>query len=419
MALLTKKILPVGKYNVSSNKGRLLKEFDESYLRKVVENSNKMIAAGLMIPAVFKHRQDAIPRDDAEWKAFEVEVNKSADPFHNAGYWKRFWIAPDDKGKPSLFGEVDAPGEVTQTDSMAWKLANVNKEVSASITENFTDGKGRTWTDSLLHVAVVNHAVVPEQTPFEDSVTIVNMSMETEDNDDISTISELIVNLKKVNINLPGNTNKSTFLRDLNIALLQVAERDNTGDLIPAPIYMSIEDDMPITEAQAKALVATKALNPDTNKPFTMEDLGFKAAPPVAPVNLDLSAQLAAANAKIETQEGVIQAFMKQLVTKTTDTVQQRINTLIDAGKITKEYADANLQPKVAYNLSITADKQIADHPLELMLSALEAMPSPTKAASDPGTSHPNPFEDNSSTADEASVDKLLKEWESSGISFE
>lgn len=419
MALLTKKILPVGKYNVSSNKGRILKEFNEPYLQKVVENSNKMIAAGLMIPAVFKHRKDAIPREDSEWKEFEVEVNKSADPFHNAGYWKRFWIAPDEKGKPSLFGEVDSPGEVTQTDTMAWKLANVNKEVSASITENFTDGKGRTWTDSLLHVAVVNHAVVPEQTPFEDSVTIVNMSMETEDNDDISTISELVTNLKKVGINLPGNTNKSMFLRDLNIALLQVSERDNTGDLVPAPIYMSIEDDMPITEAQAKALVATKTVNPDTNKPFAMEDFGFKVAPPTPPVNLDLTAQLAALKTENESQKGIISAFMKQMVTKTTDSIQKRINALIDANKITKEFADANLQPKVTYQLSITADKEIADHPLELMLSTLEAMPAPNKTADDFGTAHNNPYENPADSTNEASVDTLLDDWMKSGIKFD
>ena len=417
MALLTKKILPIGKYKVSSNRGRIFREFDEPYLRKVADNTNKMIAAGLKIPAVFRHRKDAIPRDEQEWKEFELEVNKTSDPFQNAGYWQRFWIAPDEKGKPSIYGEIDTPGEVSQTDSMAWRLANVNKEVSASITENFEDGKGRTWTDSLLHVAVVNHAVVPDQTDFKDNVTIVNMSMEETDNDDISTISELVTNLKKVGINLPGNTNKSMFLRDLNIALLQVSERDNTGDLVPAPIYMSIEENMAFTEVQAKALVDGKVVNPTTGKPYTMEDLGFKAVPPTTPISLDLTAQLAELKAENEKQKGVISAFMKQMVTKTTDSIQKRINALVDAGKITKEYADTALQPKVTYNLSITADQQIADHPLEMMLSAFEAMPSPKGASSDPGITHSNPWEE-SKDATSTDVDKLLQEWEASGVSF-
>lgn len=420
MALLTKKILPAKKYKVASNNGsRIDKDFDEAYLNRIATTSNKMLEAGLMIPASFKHHKDAKPRTKEEIEAFEkeIEVNKPADPLHNAGYWKAFMVAPDDKdpSKKALWGIVDAPGEVTEKDSMAWRLANVNKEVSASITDNFVDGQNRTWTDGLLHVAVVNHAVVDNQGEYIPNSTIVNMSMATDDNPDSSeegTIAELVAALKNLKITLPTSTNSKTFLRDLLIATLQTNKSSSDDTLVPAPIYMSIEgDNMALTEAQAKSIVDAKSVNPATQKPFTMEDLGFvkKETPPV---NLDLAATVEVLKKENESATALLKAMAGKLAKTVTATIESRIAAL-EAKGIPKDYIEKTLKPQVAYSLSINpVTKDLNDHPLEALLLALETAPMPARqdhSASGYQT-EPNPFYGNSGTGDvaDSKIDEML-----------
>jgi hypothetical protein len=52
--------------------------------------------------------------------------------------------------------------------------------------------------------------------------------------------------------------------------------------------------------------------------------------------------------------------------------IQQRISSLVAKGVITKEYADSVLAPKVQFEMSLTNPE---DHPLEISLSTLEALP--------------------------------------------
>ena len=229
-----------------------------------------MLQSGLRIPAPFDHNKNARPRTEQQEK--DISINKPESAFNNAGYWKNFWVAPNNKGIPTLFGQLDAVGDPEDPKSPAFKVSKANEEVSVSITDNFEDGLGRTWTDGILHVAFVNYAVVPDQ-PGIDNSSIVNMSMIEEGSGNESLIEELKTVLKKVKINLPSSTTMETFLRDLLVAANQIPDSANDS-LEPVPIYMSIGDnDMALTEAQAKTLVDTKAVNPATSKPFTMEDL--------------------------------------------------------------------------------------------------------------------------------------------------
>jgi len=385
MPLLTKEILPVrDDYKVRRGSERVHKAFDEAYIRKIASQSNKMIGAGLVIPAPFDHVKEAVPRTRQE-----IAVNKAASSFNNAGEWKSFWVAPNEKGVPALYGQVDAPGSENDKDSPYYKLKNTCKEVSVSLADNYEDGLGRTWTDGLLHVAVVNHAIVPNQSPFEDSVTIVNMSMVDPDGDDdeISTddgepgsksegaIGELKTALQsKLNVVLPSDTSPKTFMRDLLTAILNVTVNNN-NDVEPIPVYMSIGDsnDMGISQAQAEALVATKALNPATNQPFTMEDFGFKKVVATPPTDMSgLSTEVAELKKENTALRQVAGMLKKQFEARIIDGLRARLDKLQLAG-LSKEFIDQTLTPQLtAYNMSALPDGNIAPHPLEITLSALE-----------------------------------------------
>lgn len=421
--LVTKKIIPQNTYRVQTNKGRMSKRFDEGYLNKVAQTSNAMLDAGLRIPAPFDHHKEAKPRTKEQEDQF-IAVNKPASAYHNAGYWKRFWVAPDEKGKPTLFGQLDAAGDISDANSPAYKVTKTNDEVSVSITDNFEDGLGRTWTDGLLHVAIVHHAVVPDQSPFEDSTTVVNMSM-VEDTDDVSpttggsVIEELKTALRRVKINLPGSTTPATFLRDLLVATLQLPET-SSEDLQPVPIYMSIGDnDMKFTQKQAQAFVDGKAVNPETNKPYTMEDFGFTTATQVNTTELSaLKAVVAEKDEKINSLAALLGAFKAKFVADTQASIQQRISSLVRNGVVTKEYADANLTPKIEFQMSV-AGGSIADHPLTMVLSTLEALPvahKPTQRSAFPGVIEPNDALDNGVDLTDEEMDKALKSLESDGF---
>lgn len=426
MPLLTKEILPVrADYKVRRGNERVHKAFDEEYIRRIATQSNKMIGAGLVIPAPFDHVKDAIPRTRQE-----IAVNKAASSFNNAGEWKSFWVAPNEKGILALYGQVDAPGSDNDKDSPYYKLKNTCKEVSVSLADNYEDGLGRTWTDGLLHVAVVNHAIVPNQSPFEDSVTIVNMSMVDPDDDDISDddgepgsksegmIGELKTALQsKLNLVLPSDSSPKTFMRDLLTAVLNIVPTNNQ-QVEPIPVYMSIGDsnDMGISQAQAEALVATKTTNPATNKPFTMEDLGFKVAPPTLPADMSgLTTKVAELEKENTSLRQVASMLKKQFETKITDSLRTRIDKLIAAGVVTKEWAEQMFTPQLtAYNMSALPTGEIAPHPLEITLSALEAVMPKKPQQSDglPYGSQILPFDDGSldlSTSDmDKEIDNLL-----------
>lgn len=417
---MIKEILPENTYKVRSNQGRISKKFDSGYLSKVADNTNKMIKAGLKIPAPFDHNKKAKPLTQEEIEK-EIETNKGSSSFNNAGYWKSFWVAPNEKGIPTLYGQVDVAGDISDPNSPAFKAKNTAKEVSISLADQYEDGLSRTWTDGLLHVALVTHAVVPDQSDFEESATIVNMSMteEGEETNEKSTsdnkvIGELKAALKKIKVTLPDSTDVKTFLRDLLVAVSQISELD-TEKLEPAPIYMSIGDDMKLSQQAAEALVKSGAVNPDTKKPFTMEDFGFTTQG-----NLNLStleAKLTEANNAIAGLKAINNAWKNKYQQEKQAILSSRIAKLVANG-LPKEFADTALIPKLTVEMSVLADGNFSEHPLEVTLSALEAT-MPAKATPStpqfPGSIQDNPWVDGTSDVTDEQMNAALKALESDG----
>jgi hypothetical protein len=376
MPALLKEILPEGTYLTNSDKGRVRKTFPLTYLQKLAQTANEMIDKGLRIPAPFDHSKAATP----------VQVDASpASAYQNAGYWTHFTVKSDDNGKNVLVGIADIPGSKNDPNSPYYKALNSAKDVSLSIREEYVDGLGRTWKDAILHGALVNHPVVPGQADFieiPDGAQVYNMSMLETETDEDYVEPGLIENVRSAlkeacEIVLPASNKASVFLRDLLVAASQIkASRPVDGqELQPVPIYMSTTGDesMPLSKEQAEALVNTKAVNPVTNKPFTMEDLGFK---PAATTDMSaLQAQLAEKDAKIAKATTLIQALVNKVISDAKTSIQGRINKLISNGVITKEYAEANLTPRVDFQMSTLSDGTMAPHPLEVTLSALEQLP--------------------------------------------
>lgn len=376
MPELIKDILPEGSFLVSSNFGRIPKKFTRQYLQRLAATTNQMIENGLKIPAPFNHHKEAVPIDATQ---------KQSDAFNNAGYWTSFFVGNDPiTGKPVLKGVLDAPGSDDKPDTPYYKAKHTAKEVSISaiIDKPYVDGLKREWKDGLLHVALVNHAVVPAQGEFEvpEDSTIVNLSMMDDSESDLNSLMNNIRSVLKeaVMISLPDTTDVKVFLRDLLVAATQIKDNKpaNGQSIEPVPIYMSIGDnDMAFSKEQAEAIVKSGTINPSTNKPFTMEELGFK---PVNTTTIDMSAinaQLADKDRKLSSAIKMLKALATSFAKDKQERITQRVNALVSSGRITKEYADQHLVPKLTYQMSIDSTNGcIADHPLEVTLSALEAV---------------------------------------------
>jgi hypothetical protein len=399
MPLLRKEIIPAGKYSVVTPQGRVLKEFTPSYLRHISKTANKMVKSGLRIPTPFGHSKDATP-------------HASDNPANNAGYWNRFWVSTEN-GKPGLWGEVDVPGTEEDPNSPYYKAKHTAKETSVCIHENYVDGKQRKWQNALMHVALVNHPVVPNQKDFEhvpDNTSVVNMSMLTEKDPTLTVpdISGLIKKLRDVcKIYVPDNTTPETFIKDLAVAVGQyeLCPPGRTEGIDPVPVYMSTQikdSDMPLSQDQIKSIVESGTINPVTGKAYVAEDFNVAATAP-SPEDKKVGA--------------VLKAFTNKFIDQARSSVTNRINSLIESGRITKEYAEKHLHPKVEFQMSLVGTQdnpEIADHPLEVTLSALEALPTPASAPNLPhqfsastATSQDNPLFVNS--ADNMSEEQISK----------
>lgn len=358
MPKLRKEILPEGEYLVgTSSGGRTMKAFSRSYLELITKNSNDMIAAGLNIPAPFKHLKEAFPKVHAE-----VDTNS----FDNAGYWESFEVADKD-GKAVLYGVIDAPGDTANLSTPAGKVTTTAKEVSVCVKESWQDGLNRSWGPCILHCAPVLHPVVPGQEGFtliDDSVVLSLSGLAVETN--AVNLSELSQELSKsAGIYIPPDT----MLSDLPKVLLTVLRQkqlcdevnnDDTEIVEPVSVFMSLPEGikMSVSKANAELLVSLGAINPKTQKPFVLEDFEIGVDP----------------------RDTYAMSVTSELVEQRKKELRNRINTLISTGRTQKEYAEATLFPMVdTYELSLGQNAKVAKNNVDVIIESLEAIPVATK----------------------------------------
>lgn len=158
MARLTKAIVRAGVHNVSTPNGeRRWETILPERLQHWADQANEMIASGHSIPAPFSHDPSATP-------VLMGPGGLPATSYDNAGFWDSFYVGIDN-GTPTLFGEIEPPGDENDPRSPAFKIGRTVKETSIYAEPLFVDGRGVQRQDALLHAAFVLNPIEPGQSP--------------------------------------------------------------------------------------------------------------------------------------------------------------------------------------------------------------------------------------------------------------
>jgi len=366
MPTFRKQVLTKGVYNVKTPTGRKMTPITEEYIQKTCDTANKMIEAGIRIPAPFAHKDDdgvypsPLLADDIDAKTAKKK-RWSSDI--NGGFWNKFETNEDGE----LIGEVEVD------ESVAEKVGNTIKETSVFVLPEWTDGEGREWENALYHVAMVTNPVESGQDNFEELketpelAVAMSFAMSDEINsslEDTNTnkITELIGLLsERLNIALPGDTSPDNFFDRLVTVLLNINQEE-------------VED---ITTPQ-------KGSSPESSPVIMSQD------------NKDNLVEL-------QTQAG---SLLGQLVESLKTNLKQRVQGMVEKGKIGKAYAETTISPQIealAMSLEdLTEEGALPKSPLEMSLDVLDANESLTDAT--PATDTPKkdvPDETSEMTEDE------------------
>lgn len=374
MPKFKKMILPVGEYSVTRPDGtRVIKNFPKDYLKEVVTNFGKMKELGLRVPAPFKHLKEAVPVTEA----------MDGNSYDNAGYWDSMELGTDEKsGDFGLIGVIEAPGSEDDMETPAGKLKHRIKEVSACIKDSWTDGLNRQWGPSILHAAPVTNPIVPGQSEFsliEDSYALSITGMVQES--DIGDLSELATSLREaVGVFIPDGITQKDLVKVLLVSLRQLKltkeqANDEGNEVVNvSPVFMSHSEGtkMALSKQAADEMIALGAINPKTQKPFVITDFEIKADESKIDQEAFLSMQTFA------------KAATTQLQAERRSNLQRRIAGLVASGRVTKDYADANLSNQLeTYELSIGANAEFVKSPLETLIDAFEKLEAKTPAATE------------------------------------
>ena len=294
-----KKIVKPGVYKTGKDKENLT-PVTAGRLKNTANTGNKMIEAGIKIPAPYAHKDGdgVIPapmlvQDDQDVDA-KVLKPASWNSSINAGFWNKFEIDKEDNG---LVGYVEVPGDENDPESPAGKVGKPIKETSIFLVDEYEDGLGRKWEDAPWHIALVTNAVEPGQEDFEivknqaheqELAIAMSLSMSDEVNSDTLSkeqsksekdpdnqggqvsngdtpdtgIPAIISCLQeKLGIILPSDTDEGNFMDRLLVALTNFQNPNKEeGDLTTKPDGAQVQsspvdmaDQTPTTESELQA----------------------------------------------------------------------------------------------------------------------------------------------------------------------
>jgi len=287
--------------------GRRQENVGKKRIKKWVDDYKRMTALGLRVPAPWKHDPKAEPlRFTGNPDDF--------DAFNNAGFWDKLW--QDKQG--ALWGQVDVPREEDASRLQANEDGTASVEdCSLLAKDNFEDGDGNVFTDSITHIALVTHPVAKDSTKFtpipegaialslgdldnnpfialaDDDIDNMNEDSNNEEqgmNASGSTVRDVLKMLDEVaNIRLPADTSGDNLLERLAVVLhaLQGKEEENDEEdedtSVKEPSSKSKEQPGPVAMSAeftlALSLLGNAGVtNPATKQPYTEADLKAKAA---------------------------------------------------------------------------------------------------------------------------------------------
>lgn len=179
-----KQIFPLGKHFVSDSKGNkreieITKERALSWINKF----NNMRSQGLIVTAPWEHDIDAKPVTDL--------LNAK----NNGGEWKSLYLEND-----MVIGHLEA---ATDEDE---KNIGTKVDGCSIFVDNFVDGTGKEWDDSILHICLTNHpvAITEGYEPTENSLSIAMSTVMEKEKSAGTNLEELASTLKaRLGIDLP------------------------------------------------------------------------------------------------------------------------------------------------------------------------------------------------------------------------
>ena len=376
---------------------------------------NSLRAKGRKFPAPWKHNGSG-PMDETSGTDILLD-----EPYHNGegksgrlskengGFWEKMWT--DKAG--NLWGQLDVPRK-----DDADKVGTVVTEVSPYIKKNFIDGKEE-YEDCIMHVALVNHPVIPNQENFEPETIAASIPLSDDDDqyvslswatlseelDDVTgprttgvnnlqsatnvSVAQVMQLLTKMDppVILPDDTGEENFLERLSIALLQHGEKGDDPTVNkpegsseePSPIALSIggsKVEVPFKDDKISRSGLWSAFHSLFSQKKPTPELGVEKYPEIIQNN---QADTSPGDAKmpliqekeIEQDTPAFKAVRKQYRTG----VENRIKDMYKRGKVTAKYANANLEPMIeTVSLSISDDGNIEETELDRRLNDIEQL---------------------------------------------
>jgi hypothetical protein len=346
-------------------------------VRSWIDKGQRMLADGIKIPVPWGHRKKANPIDatfhDEEAAAFLRSR-------FNAGFVEGF-ERDDDGGLAVVMdvpgAELDEKGNIVTMAELpdGIKVKTSIAEVSAAI-DNWTDGKGRKWDDSVMHVALTPLAVVADQKPFElvpdgeapqrqvrlSLSTLVPRTLATEENpmaDDkpaeetptepatepaaaTETKPDLLKSVKEAlarcGIKVPDETSAEDFLEHLDIALQAYEHAKEHGE----------------SEEQAEADANEQVQTPAA------------AGTPVVEEQHGITMSTIATS-----KDPLVKALWEDKSNSVRTKRLERIAKLRERG-LHKQRADEMEKKAARIELSLLPDGKVAPHPLDEQIKLLE-----------------------------------------------
>lgn len=361
-----KKILTSGTYHVNApmrdaktgevTMVRKERTFTPEDLKDYADNTNKMLAEGLRVPApIFKHDLNANPNaKDDELKG-------------NAGFWSNFHVGKDEYGKDGLFGILEATEEYSPKIGTEVRDTSIYSVNTDNPEHQFMDGLGRKWNKVLMHVALPLQPIEPGQSNFIPLGTamgseLLDFGESIMGNTKPTPITQVLTLLSKVGIVLPSDTTDASFMDRLVSALTQKANGGSSSSLSEKPDDSKTEVlpiMMSLTQQQVEAIVSSNVVDPATGKPFTLETFAESKS------------------AKEASLENALTVMGHALKSNYQAAYKSRIDAGITKGQITKEYADTELYPLLdSIQMSVNGEGVIANsNGLETILKAVENLP--------------------------------------------
>jgi hypothetical protein len=342
------------------------------------DNTNQLRALGVDIPAPFSHQDKnkrfafpVIKAKDGETLADAYSGTVDGIPPAwdiaglNAGFWDKFEIDADG----DLVGEVEAPGDENDTNTPAGKLGKTVKQTSVFVMPGRTivtpDGKEHKIGEHMAHVAVCLHAQEPGQDNFQSLSPLSEvppnlamsfvLKMDSMGGTPGAGMNDQVTGLP--NPNAPQDPELYaviTLLRSaLNVALPEDTTREN--------FLVSLK------------LVLTQKL---ADKREQSTEQGIDQRPQDAKVQSpSLAMSQTVATPDLKTDSATI-ILMNMLLKDKRKSLKDRVNKLVETGRLAKAYAEKNLYPRIdAFKMSasdLTADGSFPTSPVEDLISGLE-----------------------------------------------